>query len=292
MKLPFFVPNPNLIFVSLTLIPWTENAQTTLSCVLKSAVFCSTGQRGTSLVVCHLNKYNHNCNTSWLAGSGNRLPCGKSFLSKALFTTKSRREKSYKHALIIRHQLITRRKYLNSVPLDTDCIHNPVFHYCVNLDLYFTVFNLKCFFSFLNPVSLLCSCNVKSMSRTTGCAWMTFTHMNKFASFQALNQPFPINLLYSLHVVVELSPKGTEALIKPQQLSAIGSFTLITQRKLVPKWIQKQKSLFTVQQRSRSNIKQSASGNHFNWTFHFVISQAKTPTLFLKRQPLWLIKKL
>lgn len=148
------------------------------------------------------------------------------------------------------------------------------------------------FFSFLNPVSLLCSCNVKSMSRTTGCAWMTFTHMNKFASFQALNQPFPINLLYSLHVVVELSPKGTEALIKPQQLSAIGSFTLITQRKLVPKRIQKQKSLFTVQQRSRSNIKQSASGNHFNWTFHFVISQAKTPTLFLKRQPLWLIKKL
>lgn len=115
---------------------------------------------------------------------------------------------------------------------------------------------------------------------------MTFTHMNKFASFQALNQPFPINLLYSLHVVVELSPKGTEALIKPQQLSAIGSFTLITQRKLVPKRIQKQKSLFTVQQRSRSNIKQSASGNHFNWTFHFVISQAKTPTLFLKRQPL------
>lgn len=74
---------------------------------------------------------------------------------------------------------------------------------------------------------------------------MTFTHMNKFASFQALNQPFPINLLYSLHVVVELSPKGTEALIKPQQLSAIGSFTLITQRKLVPKRIQKQKSLFT-----------------------------------------------
>lgn len=123
-EIAFFVPKPNLIFVSLkavTLIPWTENAQTTLSSVLKSAVFCSTGQRGTSLVVCHLNKYNRNCNTSWLAGSGNRLPCGKSFLSKALFTTKSRREKSYKHALIIRHQLITRRKYLNSVPLDTDC---------------------------------------------------------------------------------------------------------------------------------------------------------------------------
>lgn len=55
----FFVPKPNLIFISLkavTLIPWTEKAQTTLSSVLKSATLCSTGQRGTSLVVCHLNK--------------------------------------------------------------------------------------------------------------------------------------------------------------------------------------------------------------------------------------------
>lgn len=58
-------------------------------------------------------------------------------------------------------------------PTDTNCaatylcamhkafeqIHNPVFHYCVNLDLCSTVFNLKCFFlpkSYFPALQLLC----------------------------------------------------------------------------------------------------------------------------------------
>lgn len=62
-----------------------------------------------------------------------------------------------------------------------------------------------------------------------GCAWATFPQFkNKFGSFLVLNNPFFIVLFNSLHFAAEISPEGTDTVMKSRLLSATWSIPLVT----------------------------------------------------------------